>query len=124
MTTITDEHRKAARTFFDEHIAWHLPHNPERDLHIRDYIAHLLAEREEMARGKWRPSSEATDAVKFAAKIVRPKLGEACAQACMGPDSNRYAFIFDNPASEKYVWLKLPPLPAPPEPTTIDAGNG
>lgn len=60
---------------------------------------------------RWRPHTEATDDVKFTAAICRPKLGQACAQACMGAKGDRYAFVFDNPGAYGYHWLQLPRLP-------------
>lgn len=59
----------------------------------------------------WRTFDEASEDVHFAAKFVRPRLGQACAQAAMGASGKRYAFVFDNPGANKFVWLELPMTP-------------
>ncbi len=59
----------------------------------------------------WRDISEATEDVIATAAYVRPKLGRSCTQAEMGWEGKRYAFIFDNPDTSKFVWLELPPPP-------------
>ncbi len=55
MTTITDEHRKAARDILRQLF----PHgSPMAQADLAEKFAHLLATRDEMARGKWRPIAE------------------------------------------------------------------
>lgn len=57
----------------------------------------------------WRPHTEAPEEVRSLAGQIEPKLGQSCCKAAMAHTGKRFAFIFDNPYTEKYVWLKLPP---------------
>ncbi len=91
------------------------PTRHEEPVEAHNDVATLLAHIDSLSPlpspNQWRPISEATQEVHDTARLVKPRLGQACAQASMSYKGNRFAFVFDNPGAVGFMWMQLPLLP-------------